>query len=42
MEYAHLCLGFFMEFSVHDSLYPLGQIIELLEEVGPSAAVTVK
>ena len=31
-----------MEFSVRGSFYPLGQLIELLEEVGPSVAAAIE
>ena len=31
-----------MEFSVGGGLYPLGQLVELLEEFGPAAAAAIE
>ena len=31
-----------MEFSVHSGFYPLGQLLELLEEVGPSVVAAIE
>ena len=42
MEYAHPYLGFFMEFSVCDGFYPLGQLVEFLEEFGPLAVIAIE
>ena len=41
-EYAHPCLGFFMDPLVRGSLPPLGQLIKLLEEPGPSAVAAIE